>query len=180
MLAIVPLLFWASGVLAEALSFGVRGYQVKQEVFSLFAAPGEKLRLQLDGQKFGEAKPDSWTMTAPALPGVYKLEMEQIETGDRSLLNLFVGTSLQEGREELDGYRIGPLPLGHSMYPDLYQPPRMYFEVTPDNVDTRLSEHFTLRQFLCKQESGYPKYIIMKESLLVLLEGLVQAVQRAG
>lgn len=99
-LTVVLLLFWASGALAEALSFGVRGYLVKQEVFSL--------------------------------------------------------------------------------YPDLYQQPHLYFEVTSDNVDTRLSEHFTLRQFLGKQESDYPKYVIIKESLLVLLEGLVQAVQQAG
>ena len=52
--------------------------------------------------------------------------------------------------------------------------------MTADNVDTRLSEHFTLRQFLCKQASGYPKYVVIKESLLVLLEGLVQEVQQAG
>ena len=93
-LAIAPLLFWASGALAEALSIGVRGYLVQQEVFSLFAAPGEevrlelathdtgKLRLQLDGQAFGEAGPDSWTLTAPTQPGVYTLELEQLESDD--------------------------------------------------------------------------------------------------
>ena len=43
-IAIVPLLLWALGVQAEVLSFGVRGHMVKQEIFSLFAAPGEEIR----------------------------------------------------------------------------------------------------------------------------------------
>jgi hypothetical protein len=186
------LLLWASGAWAEALSMGVRGYLVQQEVFSLFAEPGEeirlelasydtdKLQLQLDGQAYGVAGEGYWVLTAPERAGLYQLQLEHGETHARSQVNLFIGHSVPAGEEELNGYRTGPPPPGHNKYPDFYPQPQLYFEVTADNVDTRLSEHFTLRQFLCKQESDYPKYVILKESLLVLLEGLVQAVQQAG
>lgn len=43
-----------------------------------------------------------------------------------------------------------------------------------------VSPHFTLGQFLCKQESQYPKYIVLQESLLILLEALLGAVREAG
>ena len=186
------LLLWGSGAWAEALSMGVRGYQVQQEVFSLFAGPQEeirlelasydtdKLQLQLDGQAYGVAGEGYWVLTAPERAGLYQLQLEHGETHARSQVNLFIGHSVPAGEEELNGYRTGPPPPGHNKYPDFYPQPQLYFEVTADNVDTRLSEHFTLRQFLCKQESDYPKYVILKESLLVLLEGLVQAVQQAG
>lgn len=47
-------------------------------------------------------------------------------------------------------------------------------------LDIPLTPHFTLRQFLCKQEGRYPKYAVIQASLLVLLEGLLKAVQEAG
>ena len=186
------LLFCGPAALAETLSMGVRGYLVQQEVFSLFARPGEVIRLelasyatayvqvQLDGQAYGMAGEGHWLITAPQSPGLYQLRLEHKQTHARSAVNLFVGYAVADGEEELNGYRIGPGPPGHSKYPTFYPQPQTYFEVTADNVDTRLSEHFTLRQFLCKQESNFPKYVILKESLLVLLEGLVQAVQEAG
>ena len=47
-------------------------------------------------------------------------------------------------------------------------------------VDTPISPNFTLGQFLCKQDADYPKYLVLRESLLVLLEGLLDAVRDAG
>ena len=191
-LVAVLLLSWVSGAYAAPLSMGIRGYPVQQEVFSLFAGPKEeirlelasydtgKLQLKLDGQAYGVAGEGYWVLTAPETADLYQLQLEHKETHARSLVNLFVGHSAPVGEEELNGYRTGPPPPGHNKHPTFYPQPQLYFEVTADNVDTRLSEHFTLRQFLCKQESGYPKYVVLKESLLVLLEGLVQAVQQAG
>jgi hypothetical protein len=186
------LLCWASGALAQPLAIGIRGHLVQQGVFSLFVGPGEELRLDLESydtgnlqlylgaQAYGSAGTGHWTLHAPEAPGLYQLRLEHKATGGSSLLNLFVGRSLPSGEEALQDYFIGPPPPDHSKYPAFYREPQLYFEVTEENVDTRLSEHFTLRQFLCKQESGYPKYITLRESLLVLLEGLVQAIQQAG
>ena len=99
----------------------------------------------------------------------------------RTELNLFVGRDASEISDGLlNGYRIGRGPPGHQRYPAFYQSPQTYIEVTADNVDTRLSPNFTLRQFLCKQDSDYPKYVVIQESLLVLLEGLLSWVREAG
>jgi len=80
----------------------------------------------------------------------------------------------------LNTYRIGDLPLGNPRYPELYLPPDRYIEVTADNLEASVSSHFTLGQFLCKQESDFPKYLVLQEPLLILLEGLIEAVRVAG
>ncbi len=44
-----------------------------------------------------------------------------------------------------------------------YQPPSGFIEVTQQNADTRLSEHFTLRDFLTHdQPSVWPKYLVIE------------------
>ena len=88
------------------------------------------------------------------------------------------------GAEIADGYlknyRIGEMPPGSAKYPDLYRLPWFYIEVTAKNQFTRVSSHFTLGQFLCKQKSAFPKYVVLQPRLLELLEGLVGAVRAAG
>ncbi|MDX1389079.1 MAG: D-Ala-D-Ala carboxypeptidase family metallohydrolase, partial [Acidobacteriota bacterium] len=63
---------------------------------------------------------------------------------------------------------------------EIYQPPRGFIEVTEANVDTPVAPHFTLRQFLCKQGGGYPKYVVLRERLLLKLELLLEQVNAAG
>ena len=43
-----------------------------------------------------------------------------------------------------------------------------------------MSAHFRLEQFLCKQVSGYPKYLVLRPSLLDLLERLVTHLKQQG
>lgn len=83
---------------------------------------------------------------------------------------------------QLNGYTLGPSPPAHS-HPDYsryYQAPAEFIEVTPDNKSTPVSMHFRLEQFLCKQESGFPKYLALQPSLLELLERLVAEFNRIG
>ena len=177
---------------ASSPAFGIRGLWVDLPVFSLFARPGESLELKLGqearqfslslaGAPLGEPHRNRWRFRAPRDPGIYPLQLRQGAGGAVTEINLFVGYPVETIREgALNGYRIGPLPPSHRKYPSLYRAPEVYFEVTEESADTRLSPHFTLRQFLCKQESDYPKYLVLQESLLMLLEGLVGAVQDAG
>jgi hypothetical protein len=180
-------------VVTAPLKVGVRGHTVSSGLFSLFASPGEalhlellqydtaKIQLYLNGRPHGDARGKRWGFEAPLEPGQYQLQLNHLETHDRTTLNLFVGVP---GREQvgeyLNGYRIGPPPPGNSKYPRRYEAPAVFTEVTQENRHTRLSPHFTLEQFLCKQTSKFPKYIVLQESLLVLLEGLVAAVGSAG
>ena len=178
---------------SEVMPFGVRGLWVDLPVFSLFAQPGEPVQLELPGpgtgkvrllhrgEAFGKPGKGHWRMQAPAQPGLYPMRLEHPGTGQATRLNLFVGYPVAAIDEAmLNGYRVGQLPPSHKKYPSLYRSPEAYFEVTPDNVDTLLTPHFTLRQFLCKQEAEYPKYLVLHESLLLLLEGLVAAVRESG
>jgi hypothetical protein len=177
--------------LAAPVELGVRGHQVRQPLFSLFMQPGESLRLThpyvdarvqltLAGQPFGNAGAGGWLLTAPETPGVYPLEVTHAGSGARTRLNLFVAVPASRMKGEyLNGYRIGRYPPPRRTRPN-YEPPRGFFEVTADTADTRLSPHFTLRQFLCKQEADYPKYVVIRESLLVLLERLLQDVRARG
>jgi hypothetical protein len=73
------------------------------------------------------------------------------------------------------GYRIGKyerLPLRND---PAYAMPRGMVRVTRGNEDTWVSPHFQLRQFLCKQESGYPKFLVLRTRLLTKLEMLIES-----
>lgn len=82
----------------------------------------------------------------------------------------------------LNGYVIGDNPLPHSRpeYHHLYQRPTHFIEVTAENRSNPVSAHFRLEQFLCKQVSGYPKYLVLQPSLLELLERLMTHLRGQG
>ena len=113
--------------------------------------------------------------------GLYPLTIRSTETGESIRLNLFVLVPLARAEGgSLNGYRIDSYPTTALKGLDIYKPPRGFIEVTDENVDTLVSPHFTLRQFLCKQASGYPKYVVLRARLLLKLEFLLERVNAAG
>src|SRR6266545_1166046 len=47
--------------------------------------------------------------------------------------------------------------------PDRYANPEGFIEVTPENQDTRVSEHFRLKDFLTHDQQGvWPKYLVLQ------------------
>jgi hypothetical protein len=178
--------------IADPLLLGIRGHQVRQPLFSVFATPGEKLRIGLlpyaqvkltltvDGKTAGERADNGWVFAAPAQPGMYTLRVFRADSGDESLLHLWVAQPVAaQELETLQGYRIGKYPPARANRAN-YEPPAGMIEVTAENIDSRLSEHFTLRQFVCKQASAYPKFVVVQESLLLLLERLLAQVKSSG
>jgi hypothetical protein len=96
-------------------------------------------------------------------------------------LNVLVITPISEKKGEyLNGYRIGNYPLSSTQGNPIYNRPKGFFEVTEENQNMLLTPHFTLRQFLCKQTSDYPKYLILRERLLLKLEYLLEKVNSNG
>ncbi len=197
----LPLALLALSVLSAPLSaasgnplqYSVRGQTISFGEFSLFASPGERvtiglllhdtsrLQLYLNGVGHGVRGDDHWQLTAPDSPGLHKVELVQMATGQRSRLNLFVGVPRNQIIDgQLNGYRIGPSPPPHERYPRRYSAPEHYFEVSEDMLDVKLSPSFTLRQFLCKQEADFPKYLVLRESLLVALEGVLTEIRDSG
>ncbi len=62
-----------------------------------------------------------------------------------------------------------------------YQNPTRFFEVTQENQDTRVSEHFRLGDFLTKGQAGtWPKYVVLREELVDKLELVIADLKTRG
>jgi len=62
-----------------------------------------------------------------------------------------------------------------------YQNPEGFYEVTPENQDTRVSEHFRLRDFITHdQASTWPKYVALREELVDKLELVIEQLENHG
>lgn len=62
-----------------------------------------------------------------------------------------------------------------------YQNPRGFIEVTQENQDLLVSEHFRLRDFLTKGQVGiWPKYVVLREELVDKLELVIADLNDRG
>jgi hypothetical protein len=166
------------------------GYTIPYRVFGLFVGPGEAVPIRpveatqpgarwhaaADGGTLDEAGEASWTWTAPAEPGPYPIRITNTETGQSVTLHAFVGVPFDHAADALDGYRIGRYVAADG----INTPPPLFVRLTPETADVPVSPHFTAGQFLAKQESDWPKYLVLSERLLLKLEGLLQAANAAG
>jgi uncharacterized protein YcbK (DUF882 family) len=80
------------------------------------------------------------------------------------------------------GYRVGFWPEEKGrLRSEAYENPEGFIEVTPENQDIRVSEHFQLRDFLTHdQQDVWPKYLVLREPLLDKLELVIQDLERHG
>jgi hypothetical protein len=98
----------------------------------------------------------------------------------------FALITIRDFAEKLDGriggYRIGYWPAEHSRsLAGAYANPTGFIEVTPENMDTQISEHFRLRDFLTHdQQSVWPKYLVLREDLVDKLELVIAQLQDEG
>lgn len=139
----------------------------------------------LKGSPAGSEYPlgDGSAFTAPSEPGIYHLE---IGDAARSIplegLKLIVKVPFErkEGTR-LNGYHIGRYPTEGQGRSDRYAPPRGFIEVTPENRNTKLSEHFRIREFLTKdQHNVWPKYVVIDPRLIDKLELVMQELNAMG
>ena len=182
---------------SDRLSFSVR---VREEISSYrvlgaFVLPEESLEIEVTSGPDGAARfhleardglweevgDSGWRWRAPAAKGVYSLRIVNVTHGEAMTLHVFVMVPYQELAEErLEDFPVGAYPSVPFRGLSTYQPPRGFVEVTRDNREVRLSPHFTLGQFVCKQAGGYPKYVVLRERLLLKLERLLEAVNAKG
>jgi hypothetical protein len=85
-------------------------------------------------------------------------------------------------RGAIGPYRLGTWPYERSMPPDpAYRPPRGFIEVTPENFAMRVSEHFTLGEFVTKNQTDvWPKYVALERRLLDKLELVIAELEAMG
>ena len=135
--------------------------------------------LSQDGQSV------SSTFTAPANPGVYDLAVQVNQAtraiSDFSVITLVPFSQKQNGHIGL--YYLGTWPFERGGKPKTpgYANPPGFIKVTPENVDTYVSEHFKLRDFVTKdQPNVWPKYLLLDPKLLDQLELTLQELEASG
>jgi uncharacterized protein YcbK (DUF882 family) len=107
--------------------------------------------------------------SAMASPGVYPVATDRVAAPFHVIV-LHAFAEKVNGR--IGAYRIGAWSAERrAPRSPAYSAPAGFIEVTPDNQDTHVSEHFRLRDFLTKdQQQVWPKYLVLDEALLDKLE----------
>jgi hypothetical protein len=129
-----------------------------------------------------QQSPTQWRWTAPERPGAYLIAFHGPDRKRSIEMHAFVMVPATEVKDGLlNGYRIGQYPSPLKGNP-VYSPPPGFIEVTKENQDTKVSPHFTLKQFLCKEDTtrAYPKYVLFKERLPLKLERVLELVNTMG
>lgn len=168
--------------------------KISHEVASLFILPTEEVNLNIfEPQKNDNYTIESnksniisnsnfeWKLRFPQEPGNYPITITNNNTKESIKLNVFVLEPFDsmEG-EYLNGFRIGDYPTHLINNKKNYNLPKGFIKVTPENEDTYLTPHFQLKQFICKQQGGYPKYVVLQKLLLNKLEYLLYEINQRG
>ena len=126
--------------------------------------------------------PEDWISLA-SLPGA-QVASASIQGGPTpGVETVFTMRSFgQKVRAWLNGYRLGYWPQEKGrLRSEAYKNPDGFIEVTPENEDTRVSEHFRLRDFVSHgQKDVWPKYVVLREPLLDKLELVIEDLNDHG
>ncbi len=140
-----------------------------------------KIKLEPSAGTIIRTEANHWQWKAPSGTGLCHLVFRDPATQDSILLNVFVLEPYKNIKNGyLNGYRIGAYPSKPLRDLPIYNPPPGFIEVTEEMLAIQISPHFKLWQFLCKQESDYPKYIVLRELLLLKLEYLLKLTNERG
>lgn len=178
----------------ETVTFAVKfGDEVSpHRLMSTMLMPGETLDVEVvlgdpnhryqataEAGRLEEVGPSSWRWTAPEVPGMTCILVSDLDADEKSCLNVFVLTPYDHSGT-LNGYRIGTYQKELYKGRIEYARPEGFVEVREDNLDTWVTPHFQLKQFVCKQASGYPKYLLLRTRMLLKLERILEEVNDQG
>lgn len=122
-------------------------------------------------------------VVAPESAGMWRLDPAdgQYASARRDLTFITTVPFAEKKDGYLNGYHIGIYPTERSATSEAYAPPAGFIEVTPENQDVQLSEHFRVRQFLTKDQFDvWPKYLALNLRLIDKLELVVQELNAMG
>lgn len=153
---------------------------------TLFERRAANYRLYFSAGKATQTNRNRWQWQAPTQPGLVKIivseePLDDTRYGEDHVINTFVmvpHTAVKKG--VLEGYRIGQYPKKPLRGNRKYLPPTGFIRVTKENENTLISPHFRLKQFLCKQADGYPKFVVLQERLLLKLERIIDKAKAEG
>ncbi|MDQ6887592.1 MAG: hypothetical protein M3068_09895 [Gemmatimonadota bacterium] len=118
--------------------------------------------------------------SAAERPGVYAWRDSLLSDRVFNFITMRPFTDKIAGR--IGGYRIGAFPSERRhARTETYVNPEGFIEVTPSNIDTPVSEHFRLGDFMTHdQQDVWPKYLVLNERLVDKLELVIQDLNAHG
>lgn len=118
-------------------------------------------------------------LKAPQRSGVWRLSAEG--QGAETAPVVITSTHFDGSKSHLNGYHIGTYPARSARRAGSYAPPEQFIEVTRENQDLPVSEHFRLKQFLTKDQANvWPKYLALDLRLVDKLELVIQELRTMG
>jgi hypothetical protein len=112
-------------------------------------------------------------------PGIHRVDGEN---GGQPLTFISLLPFSEKKGGSIGAYRMGFWPAERGrLRAATYRNPDGFIEVTAENQDTPVSEHFRLRDFLTKDQfTIWPKYLVLREELIDKLELVIAELQREG
>jgi hypothetical protein len=172
---------------------GFNGKRIHWQEFAFFVMPGEArdLVVHLPDQRgtevtasAGRLEPNGdarWVWHAPEHLGLVEIDVRPPGAAPARLNVVVLLPMSRVENGAINGYRIGSYPDKPLRGNPIYLPPPGLIEVHPDMVDLPVSPHFTLGQFLCKQQPDHwPKYLVLREALVAKLEIILAEVNERG
>ena len=131
----------------------------------------------------GSAAESTHVFRAPQRTGVWKLAINMgnavRSVSDFSIITQKPASEKRAGKIGL--YFIGNWPNRGKTPKADYTPPSGFIEVTPENQNTQLSEHFRMRDFLPHDQANvWPKYLVISLKLIDKLELVLDDLQKRG
>ncbi len=136
--------------------------------------------LEINGGSVVGNDASSWRWQAPEKPGIYCVRIVEKTRAETMCIHAVVLHDWDGQSTAINGYKIGTYqdkPLNDN---PRYNKPRGFIEVTGENEDAWVSPHFQLKQFVCKQQGDYPKYMLLEPRLLLKLETLIEKLEESG
>lgn len=179
------------GLLDPGFSIEFRGMISPYPLISTMCSPGENLRVTINegegdyraeaegGRALSTRDGREWRWQLPTEPGIYCLKVEPVE-GKGSICLHGMVTVPYNGSEKLEGYQIGKYESKPLRNNPRYKRPEGFIRVTKQNRNSWVSPHLQLKQFLCKQSSAYPKFVLIETRLLLKLEAMIEQLESEG
>ncbi len=136
-----------------------------------FFAPRHSMEVEPIARLFGKRQQKSTTTVAVT---------DTASGRELSLITLLPFGDKVNGR--VGDYHIGRFPAEKGrLRSAAYENPDGFIEVTLENKDTPVSEHFRLGEFLTHDQTNvWPKYLVLREALIDKLELVLVELQRRG
>ena len=121
--------------------------------------------------------PNSIAVYAPENAGFYSLVLSNNKTSKRLLV--IVKKPFNANNKQLNNYQIGLYPAPYKGYTQ-YSAPNGFIEIFEKDLTRQLTPHVQVKNVICKQVSGFPKYLYVNNDGLMMLEDLLSFIQNEG